>query len=254
MKEEWRVIPGFPAYRISSLGRIHGTRGFKKCQINEHGYLTVMLSKNSKSFSRTVHGLVALAFIGPRPRKRKVVNHKNGNKLDPSITNLEYLTPRENSRHAVDTGLTVALRGSAQASAIVDESLIPLMFEDAANGMQRRALAKKYKIQRSTVDNILLRHSWRHVPVSNKIIQRVRTNRKHRNMGTNNPLAKLNPEKVTEIFRLAKGGMKLDDIATIMENSRSGISQVLHRNVWAHVKIPKPLLPRVKPSRRLEWS
>ncbi len=70
-----------------------------------HGYLLVFLSFGLGDKKRVpVHRLVALAFLSPDPN-RPHVNHKNGVKHDNRATNLEWVTPRENSLHALTTGL-----------------------------------------------------------------------------------------------------------------------------------------------------
>ena len=69
------------------------------------GYPVVKLTKpNGKYGSQYVHRLVALTFI-PKPRHKNFVNHKNGDKLDSTYMNLEWVTPKENHRHALLTSL-----------------------------------------------------------------------------------------------------------------------------------------------------
>ncbi|KKK95603.1 hypothetical protein LCGC14_2671120, partial [marine sediment metagenome] len=118
MKEEWR--PMFDnQYEISSHGRVrrgrvrrgrvfvHGSYEGRLMQpvLNFHGYLRLTISAYNKSLTFTVHALVAWAFLGPRPLKKQI-NHKDGNKQNNHANNLEYVTARENIRHAVALGLT----------------------------------------------------------------------------------------------------------------------------------------------------
>jgi hypothetical protein len=75
-------------------------------RISSTGYWVVDLSKNSKTYQTKVHRLVAMAFI-KNHKNKPLVNHKNGNKLDNSICNLEWVTHSENIRHAFDVlGMT----------------------------------------------------------------------------------------------------------------------------------------------------
>lgn len=72
------------------------------------GYLVVDLYKNSKVSKLYVHRLIAEHFIpNDDPKVKTQVNHKNGNKLDNSISNLEWVSPGDNIRHAVQTKLRV---------------------------------------------------------------------------------------------------------------------------------------------------
>lgn len=111
-------IEGFENYSVTEDGRIwskprgfDGTRKtagwhltgrylsqFKK----KNGYMQVgLLGNDGKRKYFTVHRLVAEAFIG-KPKPGQVTNHKNGNKADNRLENLEWVTVSENSRHAID--------------------------------------------------------------------------------------------------------------------------------------------------------
>lgn len=73
-------------------------------RIDRAGYYTVRLSKAGKTKTYFLHRLLAQAFI-PNPFNKRYVNHKNGDKLDISIDNLEWSTHSENIQHAFSTGL-----------------------------------------------------------------------------------------------------------------------------------------------------
>lgn len=112
--EIWKDVKGYEGiYQVSSLGRIkslkrkvyykNGRIDVKKEKIlkatkNTSGYLSVDLCKNTIKKRRTVHQLVAIAFLNHNPCGHKlVVNHININKTDNRIDNLEIVTTRENS-------------------------------------------------------------------------------------------------------------------------------------------------------------
>lgn len=75
-----------------------------KTFINNAGYKCIKLQKSGKRFHYTVHRLVAETFILNLQHKLEV-NHKNGNKLDNQVSNLEWVTSSENKKHALKTGL-----------------------------------------------------------------------------------------------------------------------------------------------------
>ena len=102
MKEIWKDIPNYEGYyQVSSLGNVKSIRFnreklLKKC-INSCGYCLVVLYNNKKRKIFYVHQLVAIAFLNHNPNKfEKVVNHKNFNKLDNRVENLEIVYTREN--------------------------------------------------------------------------------------------------------------------------------------------------------------
>lgn len=73
--------------------------------IKSNGYLHIGLhSTSGKTKHPTIHRLLALAFID-NPMNLPVVNHKNGNKLDNNLNNLEWTDHKKNTAHAIETGL-----------------------------------------------------------------------------------------------------------------------------------------------------
>lgn len=108
-KEIWKDIPGFEEdYQASSLGRIRskdrkrGNRFYqsqiKATRMEKDGYLTVNLSSNGVLSTHKVHRLIMKTFIGEVDALTQV-NHKDGDKTNNILSNLEYTTPQENSSH-----------------------------------------------------------------------------------------------------------------------------------------------------------
>lgn len=112
MNEKWKDIPGYEGYyQVSDLGRVRsldriikvtglGERLLKGRILKQHNhgtnkYLMVMLSKEAKHTNRTVHSLVASAFLGLCPGGYEVL-HGRGGKLDNRLCNLKYGTRSEN--------------------------------------------------------------------------------------------------------------------------------------------------------------
>jgi hypothetical protein len=100
--EEWRPIPGYErTYAVSSLGRVMRVEGrnararIRKLRANRHGYIDVRLSQDNLFKTHTVHKLVMLAFVGPRPDGAEI-RHLNGNGSDNRLVNLAYGTVSEN--------------------------------------------------------------------------------------------------------------------------------------------------------------
>ena len=103
MKEIWKDIPNYEGYyQVSNLGNVKSIRFnreklLKKC-INSCGYYLVVLYSNKKRKIFYVHQLVAIAFLNHNPNRfEKVVNHKNFDKLDNRVENLEIVSNRENT-------------------------------------------------------------------------------------------------------------------------------------------------------------
>lgn len=116
-KEIWKPIKGYEGlYEVSSFGRVKSHRqkkgdAIRKCAVNSKGYYQlILMCKTHMEKTITVHRLVAQAFI-PNPDNKPYVNHKDGNKLNNAVSNLEWCTARENSVHAIQTGLANSNRG-----------------------------------------------------------------------------------------------------------------------------------------------
>lgn len=114
----WKDIVGYEGYyQVSDTGEVRSLimwDGAHYCRRKEPfllskansstGYYNVGLCKNNKRSCRKVHRLVAEAFI-PNEEGKPQVNHKDGNKRNNNVENLEWVTSRENLVHALDTGL-----------------------------------------------------------------------------------------------------------------------------------------------------
>lgn len=110
VKEIWKDVEGYEGhYEISSLGKFKSSKYGRKTiltqQIGTTGYFHVFLSVKSKVKIIKTHRLVAKAFI-PNPQNKPQVNHKDGNKLNNRLSNLEWVTHKENAEHAYKSGLT----------------------------------------------------------------------------------------------------------------------------------------------------
>lgn len=102
--EIYKDIKGYKnRYQITSWGRVYSIESgrFLRNEKTQKGYCRVVLvAENGKKAHFRVHRLVAEAFI-PNPDNKPQVNHIDGNKLNNSITNLEWVTNQENYEHYV---------------------------------------------------------------------------------------------------------------------------------------------------------
>ena len=101
---EFRKHPEFNLF-VSDDGKVIGPSGkTRKLREDKDGYLRLNISHNKKHITVLVHRLVAETFLGPRNGSVTTVNHKNLNKQDNRVENLEYMSFAENTRHGFATG------------------------------------------------------------------------------------------------------------------------------------------------------
>jgi HNH endonuclease/NUMOD4 motif len=79
------------------------------------GYLFVCLCKGSTIVQRNIHRIVAEAYL-PNPENKPQVNHKDSNKLNNNLSNLEWCTASENKKHSWDAGTSIVTEAKREAS------------------------------------------------------------------------------------------------------------------------------------------
>lgn len=97
-EENWKPVEGYENYEVSDFGRVKSSNCILKLRKDKYGYLRISLRKNRMLKTFTVHKLVATAFI-PNPDNLSQVNHKNEDKTDNRVENLEWCTPKYNNSY-----------------------------------------------------------------------------------------------------------------------------------------------------------
>lgn len=168
-QEIWKPIQNYDGiYEVSNLGNIKslnyrksGKESILKQGIIRNGYKDVALWNHGIVKYPMVHRIVAIAFI-PNPNNLPQVNHKDGNKSNNHVGNLEWCTSSENHRHALKEGLRVppCLKGEKHGqSKITNKQAIEIFH---TKGLQRE-IAKQFGISRDIVSNIKTGRCWKHL-------------------------------------------------------------------------------------------
>lgn len=144
MEDELRQIPGYEGlYSVTRDGRVwmHSYGRWKVGRIL-YGYPRTSLCRAGRKVNFAIHRAVALAWI-PNPDNLPQVNHKNGNKVDNRVENLEWVTRSENTKHAWAKGLLVsteAHRAACARNARATHEGLRILTPD-----QRRSVAQAYQ-------------------------------------------------------------------------------------------------------------
>jgi hypothetical protein len=130
------------------------------------GYCQVNLGANQRN--QYVHRLVAEAFI-PNPENKPQINHINGIKSDNRVENLEWVTAKENVRHALEIGLAdrhdsrKAHIGSKHHNTSLKESQVLKIRAKHKKGIHYKDLMREFNISKSCCQAIIHNRSWRHI-------------------------------------------------------------------------------------------
>jgi hypothetical protein len=175
MKERWKDVKGYKGlYQISDWGRV---KSLARTRIVGYGgaqpmperilkgtattrYHQVFLYKNKVGVPKLVHRLVAEAFIS-NPKKKREVNHKDGNGRNNHWTNLEWATRQENFDHAAAMGWTV--RGETVGTSSITEGTAKEVIKRLVAGDSIKKVATDLKIGCGCVSGIARCHSWMHL-------------------------------------------------------------------------------------------
>lgn len=175
LQSEWREVPGFPGYEVSSAGEVrsvtfrNGKTSFRrkaplvmKTTRCGHGrmYPALTLCRGGKVFTRRVHHVVLTAFHGERPSGMEAA-HLNGDPTDNRAENLAWTTHKENVRMKERHG--TSQRGERGGRAVLTDGKVVEMRRLRSKGLLVRELAEVFGVCKSQVSNIVKRRQWTHV-------------------------------------------------------------------------------------------
>lgn len=177
-KETWKDIEGYEGiYQISDFGRvkslerivsyeINGRRrsrlqkeSIRKQKINRWGYKSVNLNKDASIKTFEIHRLVATHFLNCN-YDGKQVNHIDGDKENNVINNLEFVTPRDNIKHAFENGL-IPIRVGRKLN---QEKADKIRREKNSNpNISHADLSMRYGVSVRTIIDVLNNVSWKNL-------------------------------------------------------------------------------------------
>ena len=172
VSERWKKTYVSEFYEVSDLGRVRSLRKqgqrsalsktprLKALKKEKNGYVRVSLCENDKNVLHLVHRLVLTAFSRP-PHSIEVCNHRNGDKSDNRLSNLEWCTPRENAAHSVRTGLHP--HGSRSHYAKLTEDNVRQIKTLLSGGNSQRKIARMFGVRQGTISFIAKGETWSHV-------------------------------------------------------------------------------------------
>jgi hypothetical protein len=184
-KETWVDIKGFEdLYQVSDSGKVRSKnrselnslgylRNYKQKELKSKynkvtGYNYIILYKNNKGYTFSIHRLVALNFL--EKDNFNIVNHKNGNKTDNRVENLEWCDTSHNHKHAFDIGLRDRHKSSRLGSdnsnaKLTEDNVLKIVSLIEDGSFSIKEIASMFNIHWSIVYKIKAKKVWKHVTV-----------------------------------------------------------------------------------------
>lgn len=159
--EEWKSLPEYIGIEVSNLGRVRkNTRKHHNDVISEFckdrdGYCRCTVQKlDGKKSSQPVHRLVAKAFI-PNPENKSCVNHKDNDRTNNRVDNLEWVTPKENVYHSFIFGNRKMLKEVQRTTMLTDFQVSQIAKLRTLYSVNQ--ISQLFNIKYSTLKNIIRR-------------------------------------------------------------------------------------------------
>lgn len=166
MIEQWKNIEGYKDYFVSNTSKIKSVKGDREKVLkpfkskNPNAYYEVYLSQYGNVGRAYIHRLVAKAFI-PNPLNKQTVNHLNGIKTDNRLENLEWCTHKENSKHAVNTGLSPHKGETSPMAKLTQREVDLIRREYMQSNLLQKHIAKVFGVSVPTISMIINNKTWR---------------------------------------------------------------------------------------------
>ena len=176
-EEEWRDVDGWGGkYMVSNIGRVYSKRRMRTTRVfkmevggiilknitTKAGYQVVPLHNDGKRCLAKVHRLVATAFI-PIVDGMNIINHKDGDKSNNLVANLEWCNQLHNNIHALKTGLRVNAHGEKASQCLYSDKLILETIDLHNSGFDVRHISLKTGIPCSHIRKVIKRQTRTHL-------------------------------------------------------------------------------------------
>lgn len=152
-------------YYIDEEGRIYSgvSNKYLNFHLDKDGYQKVRLvSTDNKRHTYSVHRLMLENFLPIEDMEKYQVNHKDGNKQNNNINNLEWVTPSENIRHAYRIGLKNQ-KGENNNGSKLNENQVKKIIEKLLNKQSMYSIAKEFSVSLCTIKLIKDKQTWKYL-------------------------------------------------------------------------------------------
>lgn len=201
--------------------------------ITNNGYLRVCLSFNGKRKKYLIHRLVAEYFI-PNPYNYPEVNHKDGNKFNNKVTNLEWVTAKENVIHSYDHSLNHSGEKNRMSTITNDQCREICMYLER-NELTMNEIAKKVGTTRKVVSHIRHKETWTRIS-KDYDIDNYNVKDKNTIRGESHSSAKIKNKDVKKVCKMIENGKyTLREISEKTGVHYQTVRNIYYRTSWREV-------------------
>ena len=165
-----RIIVDGATYVVTSDGKVYGKKKLLNIRPNSDGYACVTLGQKGRRKRYRVHRLVAEIFL-PNNDNLPEVDHLDGNRMNPSLDNLEWVSHEENIRRAYEKGSYKGrVVGEKNPRAhLTDKLVLKLREAYYLQGITIGELSDQYRLPWNTVGNAVKGITWLHLPFPEEV-------------------------------------------------------------------------------------
>lgn len=157
----WRLIHQQPQYSISSKGKIRNntSKHIKSTRLDRYGYPRVTLYPSGKTF--TIHRLIMTNFT-PKESWKEQINHKDSVRKNSVLSNLEWVTPKENSQHMILNNRQADVNGSKNPMAKLTDKIVSYI-RCFLIDYPVAEVAEIYGVSITTIERVRSGDSWKNI-------------------------------------------------------------------------------------------
>lgn len=160
----WEQIEDYD-YEINIKGIVRriSNKKIKKSFKRPDGYIGIQLYKSKTEIKNfQLHRLIAIAFID-KPENKNIINHKDSNRENNSLSNLEWATKEENDKHGYEFG-NASNKGSKNGfSVLTEEQVLEIRKKRTKDNLTYQKLAEIYNVSYGCIAGIIQRTNWKHI-------------------------------------------------------------------------------------------
>lgn len=154
-EQEWFPVPGWPQNFVTKDGLLKRGKRIKRYRVGSRGYVVAKIYHDRVFRETFIHRLLTIVFI-PNPENKPMVNHIDGNKLNNSLDNLEWVTAIENIRHATKNDL-VTYGEKSHLSKLTNKEVVKIY---KLRSKSTEFLCKKFNMSPNAIKSIKTGKTW----------------------------------------------------------------------------------------------